>query len=114
MFIAPALLEPEKYSGKTLTSATAYYRSDELVDALSKASTKDVKYVHGQPGEGLGADVPPEITRAAKEVSAFMTDLEYYGPTGPEDLEWTLAQLRDEPTSWESFVESNGPWLEAK
>ena len=114
MFVAPALLEPEKYNGKRFTSATAYYRSDGLVDALSKATQKEVKYVHGEPGEGLGADVPPEIVRAAKEVSGLMTDLQYYGPTGPEDLEWTLAQLRDEPTSWECFVENNGPWLETE
>ena len=114
MFIAPVLLESEKYNGKSFSSATAFYRSDKLVDALSKAIKKDVKYVHGQPGEGLGADVPPEISRAAKEVSRFMADLEYYGPTGPEDLEWTLAQLKDEPTSWESFVESNGPWVETE
>lgn len=70
-----------------------------------------MKYVQGGPGAD---NIPPEIAKVLEELKGFMEDLEYFGPTGREDLEWTLAQLKDKPTTWESFVEAEGPWFGSK
>ena len=114
-FVAPAIFDPIKYDGKRFTGATAYYESGPLVNALSIDAGKEVKYVEGGPWPSLqGADVPPEIVKTLEEIQGFMEDMEYYGPTGREDLEWTLAQLKDKPTTWEEFVEANGPWFGSK
>ena len=83
------------------------------MDALSIDAGKEVKYIQGGTGT-QGADIPPRIAKALEELKGFMEDMEYYGPTGREDLEWTLAQLKDKPTTWESFVEANGPWFDSK
>ena len=109
--MAPVLLDPDKFNGKQLTCATAYYESGELVDALSKIAGKEVKYVEGITN--WKADVPPEMAKAAEETRDHMSKWEYYGPTGPEDLKWTLAQINDKDglTTWEDFVASNGPWF---
>ncbi|KAL8786619.1 MAG: hypothetical protein Q9195_008141 [Heterodermia aff. obscurata] len=110
-FVAPALFDPVKYDGKRFSAATAYYESGPLVEAFSKDAGKEVKYVEGGPE---ASNMPPEIATALKEMKGFIEDLEYFGPTGKEDLEWTLAQLKDKPTTWESFVEANGPWFGSK
>ena len=54
----------------------------------------------------------PEMVKSLKESSGLIGDYSYYGPTGKKDLEWTLAQMEEEATSWESFVEANEPWFE--
>ena len=59
------------------------------------------------------AAMPPEIVEVLKEIKGFMEEMELFGPTGRKDLEWTLAQLKDKPTTWESFVEANGPWFDS-
>lgn len=111
LFVAPALLDPARYHHKRLTCATTFYPSSSLVPALSKAAGREVKYVHNEsPSKGM----PPEIAEAMREVNGFMEEVKYYGPTGPEDLQWTLEQLEEKPTTWESFVEANGPWFDTK
>ena len=47
-----------------------------------------------------------------KAFEGLVSDYAYYGPSGKEDLAWTLAQMDEEPTSWRDFVEANEPWFE--
>ena len=59
----------------------------------------------------MGA-LSPEMVTSLKESTGLISDYSYYGPTGKGDLEWTLAQMLEEPRSWEEFVEANEPWFE--
>ena len=107
-FLAPILLDPEKYDGKSFPAATAFYTSKEIVDVWTKITGKKVEFVQTS-AEMTNAALPPEMVEGLK---GLINDCAYYGPTGVKDLEWVLAQMDDVPTSWEDFVKANGPWFE--
>ncbi|KAL8861544.1 MAG: hypothetical protein Q9178_002068 [Gyalolechia marmorata] len=109
-FIVPILLNPKKYNGKRFIGATAFYSPAELVETWKKVTGKDIKL--GQASdEAWGQNIPPEIMGVLKDSSGLIEDYRYYGPSGQEELEWTLAQMDDPPTTWAKFVEANEPWF---
>ncbi|KAL8989027.1 MAG: hypothetical protein Q9169_008454 [Polycauliona sp. 2 TL-2023] len=110
-FIVPALLDPDKYNGKRFTAATAFYTPAEMVEAWKKVTGKDVKLSQAS-GDAWGPNFPPELLEMLKEAAGLIEDYKYYGPTGQEDLDWTLAQMDDPATTWEEFVEKNEPWFD--
>lgn len=110
-FLEPVLLNPDKYNGKTLTAATAFYTPQQMVDAWAKITGKNVIFVQRTGGAPMGA-LSPEMVNSMKESTGLISDYSYYGPTGKKDLEWTLAQMQEEPTSWEDFVKANEPWFQ--
>ncbi|KAL8637485.1 MAG: hypothetical protein Q9228_005251 [Teloschistes exilis] len=108
-YLIPILLDPNRYSGKRFVASTAYYSATEIVEAFKKITGKDMQFI--QAGQGsTGLELPPEIAKVLEESSGLMADFKYYGPTGPKDLEWTLAQMDDPPTTFEDFVKANEPW----
>lgn len=108
-YLIPILLNPNKYSGKRFVASTAYYSATDIVEAFKKVTGKDMQFV--QAGQGsTGLELPPEIAKVLEESSGLMAEFKYYGPTGPKDLEWTLAQMDDPPTTFEEFVKANEPW----
>ncbi len=110
-FLAPVLLNPDKYNGKTFTAATAFYTPQQMVDAWTKVTGKKVIFAQRTGGAPMGT-LSPEMVKSLKESNGLIGDYSYYGPTGKKDLEWTLAQMEEEATSWENFVEANEPWFE--
>lgn len=110
-FIVPALLSPDKYNGKRFTAATAFYTPTAMVEAWKKVTGKEIKLDEANPG-AWGQGVPPHVLEILQEVTRVLEDYAFYGPTGQEDLDWTLAQMDDSPTTWEKFVEENEPWFD--
>ena len=112
-YLAPALLDPEKYHNARFTGATAYYTSLEMVDAWSKVTGKNIKFVQTEPGSMRG-NMTEEMLETMKESTGLLTEYEYFGSGGPNDLAWTIDQLGEgvKLTSWEDFVKINEPWLE--
>jgi hypothetical protein len=108
-FIAPALLEPDVYNGKRFTSATQFYTLKEIVETWSKVTGKLV--VQRKGGSVLGG-LPAEVGAMLSKIKGLITTYAYFGPTGQGDLDWTLQQLKDKPTSWEQFVEDYQPWFQ--
>ena len=53
----------------------------------------------------------PKMAEALKEGAGLINEYSYFGPTGKKSLEWTLAQVEDPPTSWETLVRANEPWF---
>ena len=108
-YLAPALRDPVKYNSSRLTAATAYYSAEELVDTLSEVSGKNVVL----PTE---AEIPLLTDDPMKQMLArppvLFTKWGYYGPTGEQDLEWTLAQMDEKPKTLKQFLEDNGPWFQ--
>ena len=109
-FLAPVLFDPNKYNGKVLTAATAFYTPKEMVDAWTKVTGKKVIFAQRTGGAPTGA-LSPEMVKSLKESNGLIGDYSYYGPTGKKDLEWTLAQMTEETTSWGNFVQANEPWF---
>lgn len=110
-FLEPVLFAPEKYNGKTFTAATAFYTPQQMVDAWTKVTGKKVVFVRRTGGAPMGA-LSLQMVTSLKESTGLISDYSYYGPTGKKDLEWTLAQMHEEPTSWEDFIKANEPWFE--
>ncbi|MCJ1458003.1 hypothetical protein MMC28_008372 [Mycoblastus sanguinarius] len=108
-YVAPILLDPEKYNGKIFTSATAYYSSQQLLDTWKEVTGRKVNFVKTS-GEKM-TSLPPELQNMMKDLAGLATDYSLFGPTGPKGLEWTLAQMEEAPTSLEGFVRANEPWF---
>jgi hypothetical protein len=109
-FIAPLLLNPEKYKGKSFTCATGFYTPLQLAEGWSKVTVKSITYQQVNPGEAHGY-LTEEMKKELKRNLGLMDVYGYFGPTGQEDLEWTLAQMEEEPRSWEDFVRGHQPWF---
>lgn len=95
-YLQPFLDDPEKYNRASLTAATAFYTPREMCETWTKKTGKQVEF-----GGPLG-----ESNENLSEDSL------YYGAGSSKALEWTLAQMVDRPSSWESFVERHEPWFE--
>ncbi len=110
-FIVPALLDPNKYNGKRFTAATAFYTPAQMVESWKKVTGKEIQL--GEASDGAwGQGFPPDLLEMLKEVRGLISEYECYGPTGQDDLEWTLAQMDDAATTWERFVQDNQPWFD--
>ena len=107
-YLAPVLFDLDRYNGKTFTAATAFYTPQKMVEARSEVTGKKVILTQGTSGASMGG-LTPEMVKSLKESNGLMDDHSYYGPTGTKDLEWTLAQMNEEVTSWEDFIRANGP-----
>lgn len=108
-FIAPALLEPDVYNRQNFTCATQFYTPAEIVETWTTVTGREV--YQAKSGSGLHM-LPAEVRNMLKKISGLITAYEYFGPKGQADLDWTLAQLSDQPTSWKQFVEDHQPWFE--
>lgn len=109
-FIAPILLDPVKYSGESFTCATAFYTPLQLVEGWTKVTGTEVRYEQTSSGEKHRA-LTEDMHKQVKKNRGFIDDWGYFGPTGKTDLEWTLAQMAEKPTSWEDFLRNNEPWF---
>ncbi|KAI4253337.1 MAG: hypothetical protein LQ352_003747 [Teloschistes flavicans] len=108
-YLIPILLHPDKYNGKRFVASTAYYSATDIVETFKKVIGKDMQFI--QAGQGSSVlELPPEIAQVLKESSGLMAEFKFYGPSGPKDLEWTLAQMDDPPTTFEDFVRANERW----
>ena len=82
-----------------------------MVDSWTRVTGKKVLFVQ-IPGRTASASLSPAVVEMLKESTGLINDYSYYGPTGMEDLKWTLDQVEETPTSWEDFVRTNEPWFE--
>ena len=110
-YLAPVLFDSNKYNHKTFTAATAFYTPQQMIDAWTNVTGQKVIFTHRSDGASMGG-LPPYMAKSLTAGSGLIGDYSYYGPTGKKDLEWTLAQMNEEVTSWEDFVRANEPWFE--
>ncbi|KAK6850789.1 NAD(P)-binding protein [Apiospora arundinis] len=103
-FLAPVLGNPNKYHGKRLTCATAFYTPIEMAETWSKVLGKIVTLQQTTEADSYAVPFTEEQRKVIKDASTLMTKYEYFGPTGNADLDWTLEQLTDKPVTWEEFV----------
>jgi uncharacterized protein YbjT (DUF2867 family) len=108
-YLAPVLRNPLKYNGCRLTAATAFYTAQETVDTWSAVSGKNVILPTEEDIPFLSSD---PVQQSFSRPNSLLTEWAYFGPTGEEDLRWTLEQLDEKLTTWKEFLESSGPWFE--
>lgn len=109
-FVTPILLHPEKYNGKNFTCATAFYTPTQLVEGWAKVSGMKVVYEQIDPEKKQGT-LTDEMHEQLKKSMGLINDWGYFGTTGRKDLEWTLAQMEEKPTTWEEFLGNSRPWF---
>ncbi|KXJ85062.1 hypothetical protein Micbo1qcDRAFT_224866 [Microdochium bolleyi] len=109
-FIAPALLDPEGFHGRSLTCATAYYDMNEMARGWSRVTGRKVVYHQVDINESL-AHMPKEQRVQLAGSLASLEDVGYFGPGGQRDLEWTLGHVTANLRTWEEFIIDNEPWF---
>ena len=112
-FLAPVRLSPPaKYHHRSLTCATAFYTTQDVIDVWSRNTGRTVNFeqLQGFEWEGMTEEAKEQLSDAGKLVNKW----EMFGPTGEQDLSWVLGEMEEKPTSWEEFVKREGPWFENK
>ena len=110
-YLTPILLSPpSKYNHKSLTCATGFYTSEEMVETWSRVTGKNVNFKQVDAMD-LGDSVPEAIKLVMKDSSGLISDHSFYGPKGQEDVAWMLGEMEDKPTTWEEFLKREGPWF---
>lgn len=110
-FLTPILLNATKYNGKNFTCATAFYNPLQLIEGWSKVTGIKVTYEQIGSAEKQGA-LTDEMHQQLKKSLGLINIWGYFGKTGRKDLDWTLEQMSEMPTSWEEFVSGNkGHWF---
>lgn len=112
IYVAPILLEPEKYNGKNFTAATAFYPTQEIVDIFSKVTGRKLVFRQVSSPKEMHLDMPPDMADALSDMHGLITTYGMFGPTGKDDLAWTHAQLKDSLTTWDEFVKRKNPWTD--
>lgn len=107
-YIAPAVRDPVKYDGKRLVAATGYYAAAEIVDTWSRVSGKKARLI---TVEEVPEFITHPIQKAVLSPSPLLSKYLYFGLDGPQEVEWTRAQLEagDQLTSWEEFLMQHKP-----
>ncbi|KAK8069335.1 hypothetical protein PG994_005951 [Apiospora phragmitis] len=103
-FLAPVLADPDKYHGKRLTCATAFYTPVEMAETWSMVLGKTMELQQVTEADSNTVPFTEEQKKVIKDASMLMTKYEYFGPTDNDDIAWTLEQMTEKPVMWEESV----------
>ncbi|KAF4964238.1 hypothetical protein FSARC_7792 [Fusarium sarcochroum] len=109
-FVAPALLDPDLYHGKRLTCATAFYTLTDMVDTWTRVTGSTVKLRVPENGD-KHAGFSEQPKHEGVNATAHINQYGYFGPSGKDNLSWTISRLTEQLTSWEDFVREHQPWF---
>ena len=99
-YLQPFLDNPEKYNQKSLTAATGFYTPEQMCETWTRVTGYDVRFEGSFDGQEK--DVTMQDTNQ---------DSPYYGAGSKDALDWTLAQMEEAPSDWNSFVQRTNPWF---
>ncbi|KAH6714136.1 NmrA family transcriptional regulator [Leptodontidium sp. MPI-SDFR-AT-0119] len=112
-YLAPILLNPEKYDGKRFISATGFYTPNQVIDIMMEVTGEKLSWIQLSLKD-FASSLPAHFRDELTESARMLCEYDYYGPTGEKDLQWTLNQMDGTPTSFEKCLVEQGPWFEAK
>ena len=110
-FVGAILAEPEKYEGKVLSASSSIHSLDEMVQTISKATGKTVKYSQIPESKYRGF-LPPAAADSVVNMFLYIQDCGYYGPQTQEVVEWSAQQARGNLTTFEDYLVKNPLKLE--
>ncbi|KAF9546130.1 hypothetical protein EC957_010116 [Mortierella hygrophila] len=105
-YVGAILAEPEKYEGKVFSAATKLYTFDEVAQAISKATGKDVKYKQISVDD-IKRMMPPIVGNNVVPMMKYVEDFGYYGSNTMELVEWSARNARGKLTTLEEFFAKN-------
>ena len=104
-FVGTILAEPEKYKGKTLCAAVAFYSLTEVAAIMYKATGKTVVYKQISLEDfknnlSFGQDI-------FAEVFSFLEEFGYFGPNSEKLVGWAAGNARGKLTTFEEYLEAH-------
>ncbi|RDW78320.1 hypothetical protein BP5796_06172 [Coleophoma crateriformis] len=108
-YLEPFLLDPGRYNQATFMASTAFYTPTEICQTWSRVTGKKVEF--DETADWVSTDYMSPEQKQKLTDSNVSRGSSYYGRKGKEGLEWTVAQIGKELTTWDSFVERNEPWF---
>lgn len=82
-----------------------------MAETWSRVTGKSVVFRQTLDGSST-SNLTPEMQHELKKAAGLITVWHYFGPTGTEDLAWTLEHITEKPTTWEEFLTRTEPWFE--
>ncbi|KAI9742677.1 MAG: hypothetical protein M1818_003818 [Claussenomyces sp. TS43310] len=110
-YVGTILAEPEKYEGKVLAAATKLYSLEDIVQTISKVTSKTVTY-NQLPESVFRGFLPPAAADHLVEMMLYIQDFGYYGPQTKDRVEWTAENARGRLTTLEEYFTKNPIYLQ--
>lgn len=105
-FVGALLTNPDKFEGKVLHAASGLYSFDEIAQAISKETGKNVVYSQ-LPASVFSSFLPPPVAQEITEMFGFFDKYGYYGPETKELVEADIPLALEKPTTLEEFFKKN-------
>ena len=103
--------EPASVNGKYIHAVSEWITPAKMLEEVSKAAGKDIKFTE-LSDEAYLKTLPPPLALELGETMFLIRDYSYYG-IGEEKNQGSSNAILPEgvkPTSWVEFVEKNKPW----
>jgi uncharacterized protein YbjT (DUF2867 family) len=102
-YIGAVLAEPDKYEGKVLCAATRLYSFDEIVQVMSEATGKTVKY-NRLPESTFRSFLPLPLADHLIDMFSYFEAYGYFGPKTKEQITWSAEQARGKLTTLDEYL----------
>lgn len=108
-FVGAILAEPDKYEGITFCAATRFYSLEEIVEIMSKATGKTIRYqqVSAEEFKKSLTMIPEVLADILVEGLKFQEELDYFGPGGEEAVAWAVENARGKLSTFEEYLEAH-------
>ncbi|KAF2162903.1 hypothetical protein M409DRAFT_68864 [Zasmidium cellare ATCC 36951] len=101
-FVGAILAEPEKFEGKRLCAATAFYDIEEIVASLSKSSGRTIK--HKQVPDVEFIKETPVMPDLFAEYFHYWDEFGYFGEDSENLVAWAAGHARGKLTTFDEFL----------
>ncbi len=110
-YVAPFLVDPNKYAGSRFWACTRFYSVEEICRVWTDVTGK--KVVFDERVDWISGGGTATVMKDALEKSLGKTGKAngYFGVEGEEGVKWTLEQVGEKLTTWEEFVKRSEPWF---
>ncbi|KAK3294395.1 uncharacterized protein B0H64DRAFT_418312 [Chaetomium fimeti] len=104
--VGAVLAEPERFAGKQLCVASGLFSFDEVVEKMSRATGKVVKYVRVSEEE-FKTHLPEGARDPMVSMFRFIAEVGYYGPETERLVEETAALLPHPLVGLDEYIAAN-------
>lgn len=103
-FVGAILANPDTYAGRTFCASSRVYTIAEIVDVLSQASGKSIKY-NQVPIEVFGKFLPDANRVTLLNMLSYFEYCGYYGPDSKDLVHWAATHARGQPSTLEQYLQ---------
>ncbi|EMD69420.1 hypothetical protein GGP41_004593 [Bipolaris sorokiniana] len=102
-WIGAVFEDPDRFAGRTLMAAEAFYTPQQVARIVAKVTGKEVRHV--QVGdEVMKGRLHEGIREQLYEMNVLFRDYGYFGEGEEDEVAWARAQVKGEVTGLEEFL----------